>query len=192
MAAFSFYPGKNLGAYGEGGAVTTDRDDLAKTVRALRDWGQEIKGVHALMGFNFRMEGIQGAILAVKMDHIEAWTEARQRVALRYRELLTGLEGVALPEVAEGRRHVHHVYAILVANRDRVRQSLTDEGVSTGIHYPLPVHLQPCFAYLGHRRGDFPVAERVAEMELSLPMFPEMTDDQIAHTAQAVRRATHD
>ena len=189
LAGFSFYPGKNLGAYGEGGAVTTNRDDFDKTVRILRDWGQTQRYHHDLKGFNYRMEGFQGAVLGVKMAHIEAWTEGRRRAAALYAEGLRGIAGVVAPREAEGARHVYHVYAVLVKNRDAVQKKLNDAGVATGIHYPIPVHLQKCFSELGYRRGDFPVAERIGDEELSLPMFPELTAAQVEEVCRALRGA---
>lgn len=177
IGCFSFYPGKNLGAYGEGGAVTTDDPDVIRTVSMLRDWGSEQRYHHDLKGFNYRMEGVQGAVLRVKMAHIEQWTEHRRRLAARYDEHLGEL-GFRTPATPADCRHVYHVYAIRSARRDELQTHLQDHGVSTGIHYPIPVHLQKAFAELGHARGDFPLAERAADEVLSLPMFPEMTTDQ--------------
>ncbi len=187
IACFSFYPGKNLGAYGEGGAVTTNRDDFAETIRVLRDWGQRTKGVHALKGFNYRMEGVQGAVLGVKMAHIEAWTDARRRHARRYAGMLAGIDGLTLPGEQRYARHVFHVYAAMAASRDSVRSMLQAAGIGFGTHYPLPVHLQPCFAELGYKRGDFPVAEYIADHEVSLPMYPEMTEAHVVEVAAALR-----
>jgi dTDP-4-amino-4,6-dideoxygalactose transaminase len=189
LAGFSFYPGKNLGACGEGGAVTTARDDFARTVRMLRDWGAEKKHEHVLKGFNYRMEGIQGAVLGVKLPHLEDWTEGRRRAAAAYREELAGVEGVALPEERMDGRHVYHVFATLVRRRDEVLSRFRKAGISVGVHYPRPVHLLPCFAELGHKSGDFPVAERVAAMELSLPLFPELTAAQIGEVAAVMAKA---
>ena len=177
LGCFSFYPGKNLGAYGEGGGVTTNDPALAKTVRILRDWGAERRFHHDLKGFNYRMEGVQGAVLKVKMPYIEGWTEARRAVAQRYDEAL-GTAGVAVPAAIADRRHVYHVYAIRTPARAELQAFLTDRGIGTNIHYPIPVHLQVAFAELGHRRGDFPLAEAAADEVLSLPMFPELTTDQ--------------
>ena len=188
IAGFSFYPGKNLGAYGEGGAVTTNRDDLARTVRMLRDWGQERKGEHVLRGYNYRMEGFQGAVLGVKMNHIEAWTEGRRRAAARYDALLRDVPGVTAPRQMDYGRHVYHVYGILVKDRDAVGKKLQDQGIGTNIHYPHPIHLQKCFSELGHKPGDFPVAERLAAEELSLPMYPELTEAHIEYAAGQLRR----
>jgi dTDP-4-amino-4,6-dideoxygalactose transaminase len=189
IAAFSFYPGKNLGAYGEGGAITTSRDDLTATCRVLRDWGQEKRYEHRVKGFNYRMDGIQGAVLRVKLRHLEAWTEKRRQVARWYDEALDP-ESVRVPKERSGCRHVYHVYAVRSDDRDGLRDALTKAGIQTGIHYPIPVHLQPAHADLGYRAGDFPVAESVAREVLSLPMFPEMTRQQVATVAAAVSK-TH-
>ncbi len=186
VAAFSFYPGKNLGAYGEGGAAVTSDPDLARTMRMLRDWGQRQKYEHALKGFNYRMDGIQGAILRVKLRHLERWTGARRAHAAAYDALLAG--GPLQPPAARADgRHVYHVYTVRTRERDRHRQMLHDRGVQTGIHYPIPVHLQPAFADLGYEAGDFPHAEAAAREVLSLPMYPEMTPQHIEHVAAAVR-----
>jgi dTDP-4-amino-4,6-dideoxygalactose transaminase len=177
LGCFSFYPGKNLGAYGEGGAVTTNNSDFAKTVRMLRDWGSEKRYHHDLKGFNYRLEGVQGAVLGVKMRYIEAWTEARRKHAARYSQALAN--SPYRPSVPPAHlRHVQHVYAIRHPKRDALMSYLTGRGISVGIHYPIPVHLQKCFAELGHKVGDFPLAERAASETLSLPMFPELTEQQ--------------
>ena len=174
IGCFSFYPGKNLGAYGDSGAVVTDNAAYAERIRLLRDWGQRPKNNHIYKGYNYRMDGIQGAILGVKMRYIEAWTEARRRIAARYDDLLAN-SGAMLPIEAAGRRHVYHVYSIRVPKRDLVRASLEELGVSTSIHYPMPVHMQPAYADIGYVKGDFPVSEQLAEEFLSLPIYPELT-----------------
>jgi dTDP-4-amino-4,6-dideoxygalactose transaminase len=188
VGCFSFYPGKNLGAAGEGGAVTTDDDELAARVRLLRDWGAEGKYHHVMRGYNARLEELQAAILRVKLAELESWTEARRAHAARYRELLAGA-GVDLPEEAPGRRHVYHVFAIRHPERDRLAGELAARGVATGIHYPVPVHLQPGYADLGYGPGDFPVAERAAREVLSLPMYPELRPDQVEAVAELVAEA---
>jgi len=188
IAGFSFYPGKNLGAYGEGGAVTTTRADWAATCRTLRDWGQEKRYEHRLKGFNYRMDGIQGAILRVKLRHLEAWTERRRQVAEWYAAALDP-DTVRMPKARPGCRHVYHVYVVRADDRDRLRDVLGRQGIQTGIHYPIPIHLQPAHADLGHHAGDFPVAEQVAREVLSLPIFPEMTRDQVQTVAAAVMGA---
>jgi dTDP-4-amino-4,6-dideoxygalactose transaminase/acetyltransferase-like isoleucine patch superfamily enzyme len=186
VGGFSFYPGKNLGAYGEGGIVVTNDPGRAQTMAILRDWGQDRKYHHILKGFNYRMDGFQGAILRVKLRHLEAWTDARRSHAWRYDALLAGASVETPPALAD-RRHVYHIYAIRTADRAGLQQSLQDQGIQTGIHYPIPVHLQPAWAELGYRSGDFPHAERAATEVLSLPMFPELTPDQQDRVATAIR-----
>ena len=188
LGCFSFYPGKNLGAYGEGGLVVTDNPDYARTIRMLRDWGQDRKYHHELKGYNFRMEGFQGAILRVKLRRLEAWTEARRAHAIRYDELLAGA-GVTTPMATRDTRHVYHVYAVRSAQRDQLQRELQAAGIQTGIHYPIPVHLQPAYADLGYKQGDFPESERAADEVLSLPMYPELTPELQATVAEAVYRA---
>jgi dTDP-4-amino-4,6-dideoxygalactose transaminase len=188
LAGFSFYPGKNLGAYGEGGAAVTSDPAFARTMRLLRSWGEERRYEHTLKGFNYRMDGIQGAILRVKLRHLERWTELRRARAAEYQRLLAGSE-VITPVEKPDCRHVYHVYAVRVANRDGVRAQLQAQGIQTGVHYPIPVHLQPAYRDLGYRAGAFPVAEQVASDVLSLPLFPEMTTAQVEEVAAAVRAA---
>ncbi len=185
MGCFSFYPGKNLGAYGEGGLVTTNNPEFAKTIRMLRDWGAEKKYEHVLKGFNYRMEGIQGAILRVKLKYLEQWTEARRAHAAAYATVLSQ-SGLTLPTERLGDRHVYHVYAVLTNRRRELIESLASQNVQTGIHYPFPIHLLPAHADLGYHAGDFPVSEQVAAQELSLPMYPEMTDAHIEAVGKAV------
>lgn len=179
LGCFSFYPGKNLGAYGEGGAVVTDDHALARKIALLRDWGQEEKYNHVVAGYNYRMDGIQGAVLNVKMKYIEEWTERRRLVAADYdREL--GRLGIARPQPPDHSRHVYHVYALLVPQRDETLSVLQKAGVSFGIHYPMPVHMQKAYAHLGHGAGDFPVTERLARQFLSLPIYAELQPEQVA------------
>ena len=189
IGCFSFYPGKNLGAYGEGGIAVTNNPDYARTMRMLRDWGQEKKYHHVLKGFNYRMEGFQGAILRVKLRHLEAWTEARRAHAARYDELLAG-SAVETPVAMPYARHVYHIYAVRSSRRDALQQALNAQGIQTGIHYPIPVHLQPAYADAAFQRGDFPHAERAATEVLSLPMFAELTDAQIEEVGVAVHRGS--
>ena len=186
LAGFSFYPGKNLGAYGEGGAVVTSDPELARTVRLLRSWGEERRYEHLMKGFNYRMDGIQGAILRIKLRHLEAWTEARRARAAQYAAALAG-SGVVTPAERPGDRHVYHVYAVRLAERDRWRSHLEARGVQTGVHYPIPVHLQPAYRDLGYTAGDFPVAERAASEVLSLPIYPELTPAQVDYVASCLR-----
>ena len=186
MGCFSFYPGKNLGAAGEGGMVVTANPEFARTIRMLRDWGAEKKYHHVLKGYNFRLEGIQGAILRVKLRHLEKWTEARREAAKRYDALLPG-SGVALPKQMDYARHVYHIYAVRTTQRAALQEALTARGVQSGIHYPFPVHLLPAFADLGYHAGQFQNSERAANEVLSLPMFPELTAAQSEAVAQALR-----
>jgi dTDP-4-amino-4,6-dideoxygalactose transaminase len=187
IGCFSFYPGKNLGAYGEGGAVATNNPEFNRTIRMLRDWGAEKKYHHVLKGYNYRLEGIQGAILNVKMKYIEQWTEARRAHAVAYSELLNGV--VETPKVRSYARHVFHVFALQVDDRAGLQQALDSAAVQTGIHYPIPVHLLEAWADLGHKPGSFPHAEEAAARELSLPMYPELTRKQIEEVASAVEAA---
>ena len=186
LGCFSFYPGKNLGAYGEGGIVVTNNADYAHKVRILRDWGQERKYHHDLLGFNYRMDGFQGAVLRIKLRRLEAWTEARRANAATYDALLASY-GIQPPPALPERRHVYHVYAIRTTERERLQKALSEREIHTGIHYPIPVHLQPAFADLGYQAGDFPCSEQVANEVLSLPMYPELTEEQVAIVCKAVK-----
>jgi dTDP-4-amino-4,6-dideoxygalactose transaminase len=188
LGCFSFYPGKNLGAYGEGGALVTDRPDLARRVSLLRDWGQEAKYDHIIPGYNYRMDEIQSAILTVKMDYIERWTEARRSLAERYDALLSDLP-FARPQPPRYTRHVYHVYAVRLQRRDDALTLLRDAGIGSGIHYPVPVHLQRAYAELGYRAGDFPVTEMLANELLSLPIYPEMLLEQADEVVSTLRNA---
>jgi dTDP-4-amino-4,6-dideoxygalactose transaminase len=186
LGCFSFYPTKNLGAYGEGGAVTTSNPEYAKTVRMLRDWGQDRKYHHALRGFNYRMEGLQGAILRVKLGHLEQWTEARRAIARRYNEAFAGC-GLELPAEMPWARHVYHVYTLRTNERDRLQAALHEKGIQTAIHYAIPAHLQPAFADLGYAKGSFPQAEAAAAQVLSLPIYPELPSECVVKVARAVK-----
>jgi dTDP-4-amino-4,6-dideoxygalactose transaminase len=186
FGCFSFYPGKNLGAYGEGGMVVTNDHEYNRTLRMLRDWGAEKKYQHVLKGYNYRLEGMQGAVLRVKLRHLEKWTEARRAAAARYNELLAD-SGIALPEALPHNRHVYHVYAVRSPQRAAWQEALLKAGVQTGIHYPIPIHLMPAHADLGYREGQFPHAEAAAREVLSLPMFPELTASQSEAVAAALR-----
>ena len=186
---FSFYPGKNLGAYGEGGAVVTNDLEVARRVRLLRDHGSERKYHHELVGYNFRLEGIQGAVLSVKLKYLDAWNDRRRAHAARYRELLAPLDAsgaLTLPRESQYARHVYHLFVVQTNARDELQRRLSEAGVQTGIHYPVPVHLQPAYAALGHREGDFPQTEAQSRRVLSLPMFAELTDEQIEHVAGTI------
>jgi dTDP-4-amino-4,6-dideoxygalactose transaminase len=188
IGCFSFYPGKNLGAYGEGGMAVTNNPDYARTIRMLRDWGAEKKYHHVLKGYNFRLEGLQGAVLRVKLRHLEAWTEARRARAAQYDREFAGT-GVPTPHVPPGVRHVYHIYAIRTPDRATLQRTLQEQGIHTGIHYPFPVHLLPAYADLGYRAGAFPHSEQAANETLSLPMFAELSPIQCSQAAEAVARA---
>lgn len=194
-ASFSYYPGKNLGAYGEGGAVTTNDEALYNKVKKLREHGQSQKYYHDTFGHNYRMEGIQGAVLGVKLKHLNKWTEARRAVAAKYNEGLKGLGKVITPKEMSYAKHVYHLYVIQLNDgsleasnqlRDKLKDYLIQQGVSVGLHYPIPLHLQECFKGLGYKKGDFPNSERIGEAGLSLPMFPEMTDEQINYVLDKI------
>jgi dTDP-4-amino-4,6-dideoxygalactose transaminase len=182
---FSFYPSKNLGAYGEAGAVVTNDEELAKRLRLLRDHGSTSKYAHAIVGYNFRMEEIQAAVLNVKLRHLNDWNDARRARAARYNALLSSA-GLVLPAEMDYARHVYHVYAVQSQNRDELQKRLTAAGVQTGVHYPIPIHLQPAYASLGYKGGELPVTENLAERALSLPMFPELSDEQIGRVAEVL------
>jgi dTDP-4-amino-4,6-dideoxygalactose transaminase len=187
FGCFSFYPSKNLGACGEGGMIVTANEAFATTLRMLRDWGQKEKNRHELMGFNARLEGIQGAILRVKLRRLEEWTEARRSHARYYDRELAG--AIDTPREMEANRHVYHLYAVRTRDRETFQKLLLEKGVQTGVHYPVPVHLQEAHRDLGHQRGDFPVSESAADTVVSLPMFPELSEEQLSAVAAAVKEA---
>ncbi len=187
LGCFSFYPGKNLGAYGEGGAVVSNNAEFAKRVSLLRDWGQESKYNHVAHGYNYRMDGIQGAVLKVKMDYIEAWTEARRSVASMYDHLLDK-HRCKRPAPPAHSRHVYHVYAVMLEQRDEVQKVLQAAGIGTGIHYPVPVHLQKAYADLGCRAGDLPVTEQLANQFLSLPIYAELRPAQVSEVVAELEK----
>ncbi|NPC97943.1 DegT/DnrJ/EryC1/StrS aminotransferase family protein [Nocardioides sp. zg-DK7169] len=193
VAATSFYPGKNLGAFGDAGAVTTDDPLVARRLRELRNHGGEARYQHDVIGTNSRMDSLQAAVLTVKLEHLKEWNAERDAAAARYADLLADLPGVRLPRVVPGNEHVWHLYVVRVAQRDAVQRRLAERGIDTGIHYPTPVHLLPAFAGLGLAAGSFPVAERAAREILSLPMFPGITAAQqervVTELADAVDRA---
>jgi dTDP-4-amino-4,6-dideoxygalactose transaminase len=175
MGCFSFYPGKNLGAYGEGGMVTTSNPEFARTIRMLRDWGAEKKYHHVLKGYNYRLEGLQGAVLRVKLRHLEKWTEARRSAAAYYDNALAD-NGIQTPFPREHSRHVYHVYAVRTTERAKWQEFLNSRDIQSGIHYPIPVHLQEAYASPRYKAGDFPHSEKAAAEVLSLPMYPELTE----------------
>jgi len=187
VAGTSFYPGKNLGAFGDGGAVLTDSDDIAGRVRALRNYGSDVKYHHPETGFNSRLDALQAVVLSAKLERLDAWNAARRAAASRYAELLADVDGVTLPGTAPDNEHIWHLYVVRVSRRDEVLRALHGSGVGAGIHYPVPIHLQGAFAHLGHSRGDFPVTEQAADEILSLPMFPEITPEQQQTVAEALK-----
>ncbi len=189
MGCFSFYPTKNLGAYGEGGAVTTSNAEYARKIRMLRDWGQDGKYHHVLRGYNYRMEGLQGAILRVKLRHLEKWTEDRRAVAKKYSSLLADC-GVERPAEMTWARHVYHVYTLRADDRDSLRAALSADGIQTAIHYAEPAHLQPAYSDLGYGKGAFPQSEAAAKQVLSLPIYPELPAAAIAEVVRAVKKHT--
>jgi dTDP-4-amino-4,6-dideoxygalactose transaminase len=188
IACFSFYPAKNLGAYGDGGAITTNSATIAERVERLRDHGRVTKYQHAEIGFNSRLDALQAEILRVKLRRLDQWNAARQRAAQWYAVELAG-SGLKIPHVRSGSTHVYHLYVVESSNRQALQMALEAAGVSTGIHYPLPLHLQPAFADLSYRQGDLPLCEAIAERLLSLPMFPELAHDQASRVTAIARAA---
>lgn len=185
-AGFSFYPGKNLGAYGDGGAVTTNDAAIAEKIRLLRNIGQKVKYYHEVKGFNNRLDTMQAAVLRVKLPHLDGWNAERRHAAATYAEMLDGLPLVT-PTTAGYAEHIFHLYVVRVFDRESLMEYLKERGIATGLHYPIPIHLQPAYAELGYGRGDFPVTEAYAETIVSLPIFPELDDDKVAYVAGAIR-----
>lgn len=195
-SSFSFYPGKNLGAFGEAGAVVTNDDELAVKFKMLRDHGATQKYLHEIYGHNYRMEGIQGAVLGVKLKYLEQWNAGRRKVATKYREMLGGIEEIVLPKEMGYGKHVWHLFVIRVKEksskgmargRGELQKFLAEKGIATGLHYPVPLHLQPCFSHLGYKKGEFPVTEELAENGLSLPMYSEMSGEQSEYVGECIR-----
>jgi len=187
IAAFSFYPGKNLGAYGEGGAITTDNQEWAKKIQALRNHGSDEKYIHNYIGLNSRMSGLQGAILGVKLKYLDNWLDLRIQHAKLYDKLLKNSE-VIIPYKLEGTKHVYHLYVIRTKERDKLQNLLHLNGVATGIHYPIPIHLQKAYKHLNYKLGDFPITKKVSKEILSLPMYPELTDKQIEYVCSIINK----
>jgi len=188
VGCFSFYPGKNLGAYGEGGAVVTEDEGIADKIRMLRDHGQAKKYFHDVEGYNGRLDAIQAGVLRIKLKRLSDWNQARRDHAALYDLLLADVPGVTLPFQADFAQSVYHLYVILVEDRDALQKFLGDNGVATGLHYPLPLHLQKAYGHLGYKKGDFPVTERVAGTLLSLPMYPELTRPQIEYVVELIKK----
>lgn len=190
--AFSFYPGKNLGALGEGGAITTNDDEIARICRQLRDHGQAQKYYHDMEGYNGRLDAIQCGFLSVKLKHLPEWTEARRKNAKRYNELLKTVANVVAPFEPKWSKAVYHLYIVRVKNREAVQKKLGEKGINTGLHYPVPLHLQKAYGHLGYKANDFPVTEKVATEILSLPMFPGLTEEQMCFVANGLHELLHD
>ena len=186
-AVSAFTPGKNLGAYGEAGAIITNDEVLAEKIRMFRDHGQAKKYFHHIIGWNARMDGIQGAVLSVKLRYLDGWNESRRKHAQHYSSLLSDIEAVMPPVESDTVNHVFHIYAIHVEKRDQMMNYLIEKGIHCGIHYPVPIHLQKAYASLGLGRGSFPVAEKSAREVLSLPMYPELTSDQIQYVVDEIK-----
>jgi len=188
LGCFSFYPGKNLGAYGEAGGVVTNRKDLADKIRMIRDHGQAKKYYHEVVGWNARMDGIQAAVLSAKLKHIEKWTEMRRQNAMLYNDLLKDVEDVIIPTEMAGARHVYHLYVLRMAERESLIDYLKEREIHCGIHYPVPLHLQQAYRFLGYNIGDFPVAEKSSAEFVSLPMYPELSREQIEFVASEIKQ----
>lgn len=184
---FSFYPGKNLGAFGEGGALVTNDEAIANKVKMIRDHGQAKKYFHDMEGYNGRLDAIQAGVLRIKLKRLADWNELRRQNAAYYDELLSEIPEVDVVKQAEGTKSVYHLYVILVDNRDELQKFLDDKDIATGLHYPLPLHLQKAYAHLGYKKGDFPVTENIADRLLSLPMFPELTREQIKYVVDSIK-----
>ena len=184
---YSFYPGKNLGAYGEAGAVVTNNAELAEKIRMFRDHGQPKKYHHSMIGWNSRMDGFQGAVLSVKLKHLPQWTAARRKNAQIYNDRLSAIDGIGVPIQADYAKHVYHIYAIRTENRDALISALAERDIHCGIHYPIPIHLQEAYRALGLGKGSFPVAEKCAEELVSLPMFAELTEEQIEYVGWEIK-----
>uniref|UniRef100_A0A7C3J722 DegT/DnrJ/EryC1/StrS family aminotransferase n=1 Tax=candidate division WOR-3 bacterium TaxID=2052148 RepID=A0A7C3J722_UNCW3 len=186
-ACFSFYPGKNLGSYGEGGGVATNSDDIAEKMDKIRNHGSKIKYVHEFVGYNYHMHGFQGAVLTIKLKYLDGWNKRRREIAEKYTEKLKDIKDLSLPYVQKDCEHVFHLYVIRTSFREELRQFLNDNGVGTNIHYPYPLHLQESYKFVGYKQGDFPIAEEYAPKLLSLPMYPEMTDEQIEYVVSKIK-----
>lgn len=186
VGCFSFYPGKNLGAFGDGGALVTNRDDIADKVRVLRNYGQRVKNQHEVLGYNSRLDTLQAAILLVKLSHLERWTNERRRAANKYGEVLGAVDGLILPEEHPGLRHVYHLFVIRSPDRDGLQRHLQDRGIQSGIHYPHPLHHAQPFQAARTVPDGLPVCSEVASQILSLPMYPELTDEMIERVAAAI------
>jgi dTDP-4-amino-4,6-dideoxygalactose transaminase len=189
VACFSFYPGKNLGAYGDAGMITTNNEEIAEKVKLLRNHGRISKKYeHEIEGYSSRLDNLQAAILRVKLKYLNKWNDSRRENAKKYNELLNNIDRIVTPYEADYAKHVYHLYVIRTERgRDKLREELKSKGIAAGIHYPIPLHLQPAYRYLGYKRGDFPITEKVSQEILSLPMFAELTDEQIKEIVEAIK-----
>jgi len=187
VGCFSFYPAKNLGAYGDGGMVVTNNEQIAERIKMLRNYGQSKKYYHDFIGYNSRLDEIQAAVLRVKLRYLDEWNDKRREHAKLYNELLENVSGIETPTEKEFVKHVYHLYVIRCKNRNELQNYLSSKGVSTGIHYPIPVHLQKAYKHLEYKEGDFPITEKYAKEILSLPMFPELTDEEIEAVVGLIR-----
>lgn len=187
VACFSFYPGKNLGAYGDAGMITTNSEEIAQKVKLLRNHGSIKKYEHKIEGYSSRLDNLQAAILRVKLKYLNQWNSIRRKNARKYNELLNNIGGIITPYEADYAKHVYHLYVIRTEDRDKLREELKSKGIATGIHYPIPLHLQPAYKYLGYKEGDFPVAEKSSQEILSLPMFAELSDRQIDEIVKLIK-----
>ena len=188
IGCFSFYAGKNLGAYGEGGAVTTNDENLMKKMAMIRDHGSSEKYHHDVIGHNYRLEGLQAAILNVKLKHLEKWNDMRRKNAALYSKYLKDIKQIKLPVIMDYAKHVFHLYVVLAEDRDNLQKYLGENSIYTGLHYPIPLHLQKAYSFLGYSRGDFPVAEKCADEIISLPMYPELTEEEIKYTCEQIAK----
>ena len=188
VACFSFYPGKNLGAYGDAGMITTNSEEIAKKVKLLRNHGRITKKYeHEIEGYSSRLDNLQAAILRVKLKYLNQWNGMRRKNARKYNELLNNIDGIITPYEADYAKHVYHLYVIRTEERDKLREELKSKGIATGIHYPIPLHLQPAYNYLGHKKGDFPITEKASQEIISLPMFAELSDEQIEEIVELIK-----
>ncbi len=187
VSAFSFYPGKNLGAFGDAGAITTNNEEIAGKIRQLRDHGQTKKYYHEIEGYNGRLDAIQAGILQIKLRHMPEWNEKRQQLANDYNELLNEIDGIEIPHEPEWSRAVYHLYVVRTKRREELQRHLSENNIATGLHYPVPLHLQKAYEKLGHKEGDFPVSEGVSSEILSLPMYPQLTHNQQIRVAEKIK-----
>jgi dTDP-4-amino-4,6-dideoxygalactose transaminase len=188
VACFSFYPGKNLGAYGDAGMITTNNEEIDKKVKLLRNHGRITKKYeHEIEGYSSRLDNLQAAILRVKLKYLNNWNDSRRNNAKKYNKLLNNTAGIITPYEADYAKHVYHLYVIRTEERDKLREELKSKSIATGIHYPIPLHLQPAYNYLGHKKGDFPITEKASQEIISLPMFAELSDEQIEEIVELIK-----